>query len=311
MSLGTIAGLAIGLIGIVVTIIIALRSAERKKPTYHGVTYLKITKSQDAPPDLQIAFKGERVDRVSSTFIWFWNEGRKPIRRDDIPTTQPLVLRIRDGTANPTILDFAVLRMSRTAVNFQAAKQNDTSLLLTFDFLDFNDGAVLEVQHIGGPLSLPEITGVVLGAPDGIRRRLRVLTGERKRKVMERSSLPGLAAQYQQSARPSKRRQTKLTCIVTGFIAVAAWLLVWVVRKVPPTINLSSENARTVLRSYLSGSQLDSALHGLESAGAERGGFVIFISIVTFVWLLAMYAVWSRDYVFPDSLLLGGEKEGS
>src|SRR5213594_2522854 len=197
-TVGLLVGVAIGLIGIMVTVIVAVRSAEKKKPTYAGATYLKIATSADAPEDIQIAFKGAPVHRVTSTFIWFWNAGRRPIKSEDIPATQPLVLSIRDEAAQATILDFAIRKVSRPAINFEVAKLNDASLRLTFDFLDFHDGAVVEVQHVGGPLSIPEITGVVLGAPAGLRRRLRYLSKSDRKKLLAKSSLPSLAEQYQE-----------------------------------------------------------------------------------------------------------------
>lgn len=307
-TVSLLVAVAIGLIGIVVTIIVAVRYAEKKKPTYAGATYLKIAKSADAPQDIQIAFKGAPVHQVTSTFIWFWNAGRRPIKSEDIPATQPLVLRIRDETAQATILDFAIRRVSRPAINFQVAKLDDASLRLTFDFLDFHDGAVVEVQHVGGALSIPEITGVVLGAPAGIRRRLRSLSKSDRRKLLASSYLPSVAEQYQERARPNRRRQALLTAVWTGGIGGSA-LLLWKLTGTT-TAPLSRQEIQGVLHTYLAGPPLDSAVQALTVAGRNANNRSPIILLGIGFWVLAMLIIWARGYAFPDSLLLGEvEKE--
>ena len=307
-TVSLLVAVALGLIGIVVTVIVAVRYAERKKPTYDGATYLKIAKSADAPEDIQIAFKGAPVHQVTSTFIWFWNAGRRPIKSEDIPATQPLVLQIKDEAARATILDFAIRKVSRPAINFQVAKLDDARLRLTFDFLDFHDGAVVEVQHVGGPLSIPEITGVVLGAPAGMRRRLRSLSKSDRRKLLAKSSLPSLAEQYQERARPNRRRQALLTAVWTGGIGGLAFLL-WKLSGTTTAL-LSRQEIQGVLHTYLAGPPLDSAVQALIVAGSRSNDRLIWILLGTGSWLLAMLVIWWRGHAFPDSLLLGEvEKE--
>jgi hypothetical protein len=181
-------------------------------------------------------------------------------------------------------------------------------LRLTFDFLDFHDGAVVEVQHVGGPLSVPEITGVVLGAPAGIRRRLRVLSKSDRRKLLASASLPSLAQQYQERARPSRRRQALLTAVWTGVIGGLA-LLAWKASE-STTTPLSGQQIREVLHTFLTGPPLDSAVQALTVAGSRPGDRWVWVFVGAMFWVLAMLIIWLRTYAFPDSLLLGEvEKE--
>lgn len=107
--------------------------------------------------------------RVTTSLIWFWNAGRRPILRQDIPAAQPLSVSISDPEKQLEILDVKVTKVSRPAIAFSASKTADTALDLSFDFLDHGDGALIEVQHTGTVFSRVEASGVILGAAEGIR----------------------------------------------------------------------------------------------------------------------------------------------
>jgi hypothetical protein len=296
MVLLTIAGVAIGAFGIIVTVVFAVRYAERKDPKCYSVTYLKIAVSEDAPHDIHIAYKGTRVERVASTFVWFWNAGRKPIRREDITETKPILLRVlNEGGHAATILDFALRKTSRDGINFRVVKQDDTTLRLAFDFLDFNDGAVIEVQHNGSATSSPEMSGIVLGAPRGIRST----TPPRTRR--QGPQLPSLAAQYQH--RPSRRTQVIESIVATLLLGVVPFTISVILRG---DLSISRDQLRTALQGYLTGDALTGATAAIETAArASRGEVIATVGTLAFLWLLFMLGIWLRGHDFPDSLLLG------
>lgn len=304
-----IVGLALGVVGIVVSVFLALRYAEKKKPTCYSETYLKIAASEDAPADIQIAYKGTPVERVSSTVVWFWNGGRRPIKRDDFPQTHPLRLRLSDHGGHSTILDFAVRKVSREAVNLAVAKEGEATLQMTFDFLDLDDGFVIEVQHTGSAWSSAELTGVILGAPKGIR----LITQPASRRARGASYRAGVPSLYYESARRSKRKQFKHTAILTLLLASLGLLGVVLVSALSGRIEgkttLSTKEIRGALATYLTGRQLDSAVIALKAADRETFDAKKLWIVAVVIWLFGLLVIWGPLHSFPDSLLLAEPPE--
>jgi ABC-type transporter Mla subunit MlaD len=86
-------GVVLGVLGILFTVLFAIRYARRKDPRMYALTEQKVAISPDDPADIEIRYGGVNVDRISSTLLWFWNAGKEPIRGTDIPPAQPLVSR--------------------------------------------------------------------------------------------------------------------------------------------------------------------------------------------------------------------------
>jgi hypothetical protein len=167
-EINTYIGIGLAVLGIAATIYLAIRFSEQKDPRFHTVNVSRITRTAGAPSDIDIFYKGERVDQVSSFMVWIWNAGRRPIKSDDIPTSQPITLSV-DPAANFRILDVAVRKVSRESIRFAARKQSETVAAIDFEFLDYQDGALIEIQHTGTRNARLNISGVILGAPKGIR----------------------------------------------------------------------------------------------------------------------------------------------
>jgi hypothetical protein len=162
-------GLILGILSILVTVYFAIRYSERKEPRFISLNERKIAVSDDAPEEIQISYKGEKVDQVTSTNVWFWNEGKRPIKLEDIANDQPLLVKLADPNKAIEILDVSVRKSSRDAINFKAKKEDASTVRLEFEFLDYRDGAVVEVQHTGTRGTSVNVSGVILGAPKGIR----------------------------------------------------------------------------------------------------------------------------------------------
>ena len=173
MSIGSLGlnylGLLLGILSIIATVYFAIRYAERKDPCLQVITDQKIWVDKEALRNIQIKYGDTLVNRVSMTTVWFWNHGKKPIRRDDVPLKQPLIIELDDSNSPVTILDVSVQKVSREAIDFSATKFSDSEVRIEFMFLDRGDGARVEVQHTGSRLTQARIRGVILGAPRGVR----------------------------------------------------------------------------------------------------------------------------------------------
>ena len=109
------------------------------------------------------------MTRVFTTYVWVWNNGKKPINKTDIPSQSSIKIIFRDEKFTPKILDFEIIKVSRPEINFSASRISDTALSVSFDFLDQDDGVVLEVQHTGSAETELESEGVILGVPEGLK----------------------------------------------------------------------------------------------------------------------------------------------
>lgn len=101
-------------------------------------------------------------------FVRIANVGRTPIRREDIAPIDPLKLVVRYGR----VLDLSVEGVSRNTINFAVntviEEDEYSSTTLTFDFLDYMDGALIRVVT-DDPESGLLIKGTIIGMPDGIK----------------------------------------------------------------------------------------------------------------------------------------------
>ena len=164
------AGFFIGLLGIVLSIYLFKKGIEAKDPRFHFRTYTNISKlSDDEDSKIKITYGLEEVSRVFTTYVWVWNNGKKPIYKSDIPPQSNIKITLHDERYNPKILDFKVAKVSRSEINFIATNGGENTLVINFDFLDQNDGAVLEIQHTGSSKTELISDGIILGAPEGLK----------------------------------------------------------------------------------------------------------------------------------------------
>ena len=309
------AGFVIGVISSIISWFIYVKSKETKEPKCVYRTYREIHKlSQHHDTEIKVFYKSDEVDRVYTTYVWFWNKGRKPVRNSDIPSEEGLVLKIIDENLVLRILDFKLLKTSRKEINFSIKHMDSNSLSISFDFLDHNDGAVIEIQHTGSTVSKVEIEGVILGVTDGVKSS-NLGSDEsrqsRSRQLIMRRFL-NLGSRPRRFVKRSKRK--KLIETLISFLIIAVFLgLVFILDSIPNTIvspeenklravlieeipNITPQNIKTILKEA-----------GEESGLTKNGG--IFIGILfALLWVLLVLAIWLENYPFPGSLHFDKEK---
>lgn len=135
------------------------------KPT--GDMTISLVVQQKGQPGIQ-------VDGVYAHYVALANIGADPIRREDLPETDPLVLTLTKGR----VLSVVVEDVTRDAIGFQIEQPKgvvnlddpvSSSLLLriTFEFLDQNDGAVLCVMT-DSPDTRLAVKGTVIDMRHGV-----------------------------------------------------------------------------------------------------------------------------------------------
>lgn len=114
---------------------------------------------------LNITFKGKEVVQLTKTYIFLWNDGRKIINGVDCVPSDRLRISIIDAE----ILSTSIVKTSRDVNNISIDLNDSCSseAFIIFDYLDPNDGVVIEILHTGKE-RFPQIKGVIKGIPKGI-----------------------------------------------------------------------------------------------------------------------------------------------
>ena len=185
----------IAVIAIVVAIILYFRSKREEKPGYVSRTIELVGPHGALADEVRILYGSEEVPRVSSTRIIFWNRGRQTIDRQDIRKDYPLEIVFHRYDLQPSMTndkstghekrlfeiacleDIRVLRsrvhkMSREHILFDVLDHTrdkslpENKVRITFDFLDQNDGADIEVLHTGDRDVQFNVQGVIRGVAE-------------------------------------------------------------------------------------------------------------------------------------------------
>lgn len=109
--------------------------------------------------DKNIAIEGD----ITSIRFYFWNNGKEPIRRENI--LNPIVVSLSDKGGE--ILDYKMLSLSRPEVIDATIERSDrdpkTSLKISFRMLEKDDGFTGQLLYSGDPNANLIIKGVIEG----------------------------------------------------------------------------------------------------------------------------------------------------
>lgn len=167
-----IAGIAASLIGIPVAFILARKSRQRPQLRY-AVDFNTILSTDDKLFDrgLKMTLGDKRIDSISRTRVALWNHHGDTIERSDNLESDRLRLNF---DREDSVLQSRVLRESRPQIALSATfeERNASIVDISFDFLDAEDGGIIEVIHQG--TVEPKLLGTIKGCT--IRRARSVHT---------------------------------------------------------------------------------------------------------------------------------------
>lgn len=113
------------------------------------------------PEEIEVTYSGEAVTNLTVTNVVFWNAGREPIRSQDIPPHEPLSIQPRDGIR---ILDAEVTQRNNPANDLRSNLVDSNCIILSFDYLDKDEGCVIQIFHTGRTSKDLEKKGKIIGA---------------------------------------------------------------------------------------------------------------------------------------------------
>ncbi|HEY4290230.1 MAG TPA: hypothetical protein VGN00_24180 [Puia sp.] len=159
---GILIGWIVGPLGIMVAVIVYYKQKKEKRPVYGKQTFPLIFKSGATPKKLEIVYDQKVVAKLTLTKFSFWNAGRETIRKEDITPVEPLIIKSVRGA---TIYDFEIV-YSNPVNNFKITRIDEFTLGLDFDFMDLNQGIVLNLYHNGdSSIDITSVGTVIGGKP--------------------------------------------------------------------------------------------------------------------------------------------------
>ncbi len=155
-------GLILAVVGIVMACVFYRRGQVSREPSWDTKAVNLIRHTTSALNGLKLSYRGRKVANVTVCRVIFWNNGRKTIDRDDIPPLDPLRI---EADPDVEILHVSILAANSPANAFKVLPVNDHhTALLDFDYLDKENGAVIQLIHDGVDSSKVSIAGTVKGA---------------------------------------------------------------------------------------------------------------------------------------------------
>lgn len=165
-SMNELIGFGIGILGIILAIVFYLNSIIKTEPAYQISAIEIINKSKNIDlHGINISYDGQEIDRLMKSTVYFWNNGKKTLRSSDIVSSNRININVIDGE----ILSANIVKTSRIPIRFRIDKSIDIRKVnIEFDFLDYRDGAAIEILHTSN-VKYPFVDGVVMGAPKGLK----------------------------------------------------------------------------------------------------------------------------------------------
>jgi len=162
---GTWAGIILGIAGLIAAYVFYRRSLIKQKIAF-VISSIQITgRNSRFPSELKIFYGNKEVENVTQSNIIIWNAGNSTIDGERIVSDDPLRLVTSQGSE---ILAAAIISTT-SEVNAFSGKVRDkhpNEQILTFDFLDPNDGAFINLTHTGN--RKVDVEGTIRGIPKGV-----------------------------------------------------------------------------------------------------------------------------------------------
>jgi hypothetical protein len=136
----------------------------------YNINIIKVN-SELLQDQIEISFKGSKINRLTENIVVFWNAGKKTLFGKDILKNNPIRFEYCncDKNGSGRVLSATLLRESRKTNNFSLKVDEDMSNIvnLNFSHLEPGEGAVIELLH-STKNDFPEIKGEIKGVPRGI-----------------------------------------------------------------------------------------------------------------------------------------------
>lgn len=161
-NLVNIIELLIGVVSIFLAIFFYLKSRKTRVPLYSITSYNLLRKEIKGLENVDIKYKNKVVDNLTVSKVAFWNGGRLVINRNDLPQGYQLKIQPNEGIR---IYNAEILYVDEDSNQIELRfNEKQSEIVIDFEYLDFKQGAVINVLHSGNSSDGIKINGVVKGA---------------------------------------------------------------------------------------------------------------------------------------------------
>ena len=151
--------LFIAILGVICAIVFFIKGKKSKKPTYMVATNNLVRDSFKDIDSVQITYKRENITNLSVSKVTFWNAGKDTIQKFDVPKRFPIKITIKEGYR---ILDAKIIYQKNIANSIKAHLNSENNeVIISFDYLDFEDGFVLQIFHTADSSDEISVNGTI------------------------------------------------------------------------------------------------------------------------------------------------------
>lgn len=118
---------------------------KKKEISYFKSTFKVVKAGKSVIPKLDLLYDGQNIDDLTITKYAIWNSGNEVLNWSDIVIVSPL----RIICNNAKILDVQIIEQSDETNAFKILDKKDNYVKIEFDYVNINDGIVIQILHTG------------------------------------------------------------------------------------------------------------------------------------------------------------------
>ena len=173
MTTSDILTILTAIVGILVSYYFFRQAQKEKRPCWAVKSNNLIRNFSSKISKLEVVYDQEKIENLTISRIIFWNNGAETIEKHHIVSADPLRV---SGKSGIKILDAEILVQNNRYSNFSAIRSNDQLYAyIEFDYLDKENGAVVQIIHTGVSSEDIRIEGSIKGVKRIRKKRIRTV----------------------------------------------------------------------------------------------------------------------------------------
>lgn len=152
--------LFLAITSVAISIYLYFKSKREKIPRYIDRSFAIIENSISAIEGLEVKHNNTNIKQLTLSRVSFWNGGKKTIDGNDLAKADRLRISFENDTE---IISAKIIHKKRDANAIKIDKEKNIAFI-SFDFLDYSDGAIFEIYHTGAAHDKASIKGTIKGS---------------------------------------------------------------------------------------------------------------------------------------------------
>lgn len=170
-NLFTFLGFIFGIISLIVAYLFYKKSKRIIKLSAIIRTYQLTQKGVKIYNDLDIFYKGQKINTFCVSKVYIENEGTEEITGDKISKENPLIIKTED---DEEILDYEITYLSNNASKVNLIKQDKNKLVVVFDYLNARDELFINIIHTSQSGNI-FVDGSIIGQKNNISEKSKTI----------------------------------------------------------------------------------------------------------------------------------------